>query len=65
MVLIQVRAGTTWRPEEVPFDLAAELHIKGPDSAAVAYRRAMAELGVIVDSRDAQGLDARPGGARI
>lgn len=38
------------RPEEVPFDLAAELHIKGPDSAAVAYRRAMAELGVVVDS---------------
>ena len=38
------------RPEEVPFDLAAELHIKGPDTAAVAYRRAMAELGVAVDS---------------
>jgi phenylpropionate dioxygenase-like ring-hydroxylating dioxygenase large terminal subunit len=38
------------RPEQVPFDLAAELHIKGPDTAAVAYRRAMAELGVIVDS---------------
>jgi phenylpropionate dioxygenase-like ring-hydroxylating dioxygenase large terminal subunit len=38
------------RPEEVPFDLAAELHIKGPDSAAVAYRRAMAKLGVVVDS---------------
>ena len=38
------------KPEQVPFDLAAELHIKGPDTAAVAYRRAMAELGVIVDS---------------
>jgi phenylpropionate dioxygenase-like ring-hydroxylating dioxygenase large terminal subunit len=38
------------RPEEVPFDLAAELHIKGPDTAAVAYRRAMAEMGVVVDS---------------
>jgi phenylpropionate dioxygenase-like ring-hydroxylating dioxygenase large terminal subunit len=38
------------RPEQVPFDLAAELHIKGPDSAAVAYRRTMAELGVAVDS---------------
>jgi phenylpropionate dioxygenase-like ring-hydroxylating dioxygenase large terminal subunit len=38
------------RPEEVPFDLAAELHIKGPDSAAVAYRRAMTDLGVQVDA---------------
>jgi len=38
------------RPEEVPFDLAAELHIKGPDGAAVAYRRSMGELGVLVDS---------------
>src|SRR5207237_7008441 len=33
------------RPEQVPFDLAAELHLKF-DAVAVAYRRAMRELGV-------------------
>lgn len=37
------------RPEELPVDLAAELHIKGPDAVAVQYRRFMAELGVDVD----------------
>ena len=31
------------RPEQVPFDLAAELHMKF-DSVAVAYRRAMTGL---------------------
>jgi hypothetical protein len=34
------------RPEELPLDLSAELHIKGPDAVAVEYRRMMAELGV-------------------
>lgn len=34
------------RPEELPLDLAAEMHLKGPDSVAVAYRRMLAELGV-------------------
>ncbi len=38
------------RPEELPLDLAAELHIKGPDAIAVEYRRFMAELGVDVDA---------------
>jgi len=33
------------RPEEVPFDLGEELHLKF-DSVAVAYRRAMADLGL-------------------
>ncbi len=32
------------RPEQVPFDLAAELHLKF-DAVAVAYRRGMSELG--------------------
>ena len=36
------------RPEELPVDLAAELHIKGPDDPALAYRKALAELGVEV-----------------
>jgi phenylpropionate dioxygenase-like ring-hydroxylating dioxygenase large terminal subunit len=39
------------RPEDLPLDLAAELHIKGPDAVAVEYRRFMAELGVNVDAR--------------
>ena len=34
------------RPEELPLDLSEELHIKGPDAVAVAYRRFLAELGV-------------------
>jgi phenylpropionate dioxygenase-like ring-hydroxylating dioxygenase large terminal subunit len=38
------------RPEELPMDLAAELHIKGPDAVAVEYRRFMAELHVDVDA---------------
>jgi phenylpropionate dioxygenase-like ring-hydroxylating dioxygenase large terminal subunit len=33
------------RPEEVPFDLSEELHLKF-DSVAVAYRRAMGDLGL-------------------
>jgi phenylpropionate dioxygenase-like ring-hydroxylating dioxygenase large terminal subunit len=38
------------RPEELPVDLAAEFHIKGPDIVAVAYRRFMVELGIDVDA---------------
>ena len=34
------------RPEELPLDLTEELHLKGPDAPALAYRRMMRELGV-------------------
>lgn len=34
------------RPEELPLDLAEELHIKGPDAVALAYRRMLGALGV-------------------
>ena len=34
------------RPEELPLDLAEELHIKGPDAPALQYRKMLAELGV-------------------
>ena len=34
------------RSEKRPLALAAVLHIKGPDAMALAYRRALAELGV-------------------
>ena len=34
------------RPEELPLDLSEELHIKGPDSVSIEYRRMMAGLGV-------------------
>jgi vanillate O-demethylase monooxygenase subunit len=37
------------RPEQVPFDLAAELHLKF-DAVAVAYRRAMRENGLARES---------------
>ena len=32
------------RPEELPLDLAEELHIKGPDSPSVEFRRMLREL---------------------
>ncbi len=34
------------RPEELPLDLAEELHVKTPDGVALAYRRMLRELGV-------------------
>ncbi len=34
------------RPEEIPLDLAEELHLKVPDTLALAYRRFLLELGV-------------------
>jgi len=40
-----IRVVESQRPEEVPFDLSEELHLKF-DSVAVAYRRAMADLGL-------------------
>ncbi len=38
------------RPWELPLDLSEELHLKGPDAVAVAYRRFMRELGVDMDA---------------
>jgi phenylpropionate dioxygenase-like ring-hydroxylating dioxygenase large terminal subunit len=38
------------RPAELPLDLAAELHLRGPDAVAVAYRRFMADVGVDIDA---------------
>jgi hypothetical protein len=37
------------RPERVPFDLAAELHLRF-DAVAVAYRKAMRSLGLAVSA---------------
>jgi vanillate O-demethylase monooxygenase subunit len=34
------------RPEELPVDLAEEMHVRGPDDPAVVYRRALADLGI-------------------
>lgn len=34
------------RPEELPIDLSEELHIRGPDRAAVEYRRLLRKLSV-------------------
>jgi phenylpropionate dioxygenase-like ring-hydroxylating dioxygenase large terminal subunit len=34
------------RPEELPLDLSAELHLKGPDAGTLQYRRMLAELGL-------------------
>jgi vanillate O-demethylase monooxygenase subunit len=32
------------RPEELPYDLAAELHIRGADRVSLEYRRWLVEL---------------------
>jgi vanillate O-demethylase monooxygenase subunit len=32
------------RPEELPIDLASELHIKGVDRVSIEYRRWLIEL---------------------
>jgi phenylpropionate dioxygenase-like ring-hydroxylating dioxygenase large terminal subunit len=34
------------RPEELPVDLAAEMHVRGPDDPAVVFRRAMGAIGI-------------------
>ena len=34
------------RPEELPLDLSAELHLKGTDAVAIEYRRLLSEVGV-------------------
>jgi hypothetical protein len=34
------------RPEELPLDLSEELHLRGPDSPAIEYRRRLRALGV-------------------
>jgi phenylpropionate dioxygenase-like ring-hydroxylating dioxygenase large terminal subunit len=34
------------RPEELPLDLAEELHLRGPDTAGLEYRRRLRDLGV-------------------
>jgi vanillate O-demethylase monooxygenase subunit len=34
------------RPEELPVDLSEELHLRGPDTPAIEYRRQLRELGV-------------------
>jgi vanillate O-demethylase monooxygenase subunit len=36
------------RPEELPVDLAEEMHVRGPDDPAVVYRRALGAIGVEV-----------------
>jgi phenylpropionate dioxygenase-like ring-hydroxylating dioxygenase large terminal subunit len=34
------------RPEELPLDLAEELHLRGPDTPAVEYRRRLKQMGI-------------------
>jgi phenylpropionate dioxygenase-like ring-hydroxylating dioxygenase large terminal subunit len=34
------------RPEELPLDLSAELHLRGPDSAGLEYRKGLRQLGI-------------------
>ena len=36
----------TQRPEEVPLDLAEELHLREPDGPAVVYRRFLKNMGI-------------------
>ena len=50
------------RPDRVPFDLAAELHLKF-DAVAVAYRKAMRALGLAAEPQVASGQTG--GSARL
>lgn len=50
------------RPEQVPFDLAAELHLKF-DAVAVAYRRAMREQGLVIQRKPSPTLPGMSTGA--
>jgi phenylpropionate dioxygenase-like ring-hydroxylating dioxygenase large terminal subunit len=34
------------RPEELPLDLTEELHLRGPDTAGLEYRRALSQMGI-------------------
>ena len=34
------------RPEELPLDLAEELHLRGPDTPALEYRRRLKQMGI-------------------
>jgi phenylpropionate dioxygenase-like ring-hydroxylating dioxygenase large terminal subunit len=34
------------RPEELPVDLAQELHLRGPDTPAIEYRRRLSAMGI-------------------
>jgi hypothetical protein len=66
-VLIQAqdqRIVDAQRPEELPIDLAAELHIRGPDAVAVACRRLLAELGVDEDAAAGPAEAPRAGQSR-
>jgi vanillate O-demethylase monooxygenase subunit len=47
------------RPELLPVDLSAEMHLAGVDAAAVAYRRLLARLGIEAGSPAAGQLAAR------
>jgi vanillate O-demethylase monooxygenase subunit len=37
----------TQRPEELPLDWNAELHVRGPDAPSMVYRKKLIEMGVI------------------
>ena len=46
-VLAQDRAIVeSQRPEELPLDLTAELHLRGTDAGALSYRRMLRDRGV-------------------
>ena len=34
------------RPEMLPIDLTEELHLRGPDTVALTYRRTLASAGI-------------------
>jgi vanillate O-demethylase monooxygenase subunit len=42
------------RPQELPFDLSAELHVRGVDRVSLEYRRWLAEV--------AREVEGAPGG---
>ena len=52
------------RPEQLPFDLAAELHVRGPDKVSIEYRRWLVELAAELVPEAVSSATASPAGGR-
>ena len=52
------------RPEQLPFDLTAELHVRGPDKVSTEYRRWLVELAAELVPEAVSSAATSPAGGR-
>ena len=52
------------RPEQLPFDLTAERHVRGPDKVSVEYRRWLVELAAELVPATVSSAATSPAGGR-